>query len=129
MGKKQSRASSRALEEEGTASLRGACLIEKWMDKKANTKVGSQRLQYLTELERKPQHDHGGPTGPYKMFATYNFFFFFLNILDLYPGWRIFKYSSTESIIYVYLCVSTHLYKNDDIYIYIYIYIYNKREV
>jgi hypothetical protein len=44
MGKKQSRASSkssRALEEEGTASLRGTCLIEKWMDKKANAKVGS----------------------------------------------------------------------------------------
>ncbi|KAE8100079.1 hypothetical protein FH972_018007 [Carpinus fangiana] len=60
MGKKQSRASgksSRALEGEGAASLRGACLIEKWMDKKAGAKVGSQRRQYLTELERKPQHD------------------------------------------------------------------------
>jgi hypothetical protein len=39
MGKKQ----SRALEEEGTTSLRGAYLIEKWMDKKASAKVGSQR--------------------------------------------------------------------------------------
>lgn len=60
MGKKQSRASgksSRTLEEDGAASLRGACLIEKWMDKKASAKVGSQRRQYLTELERKPQHD------------------------------------------------------------------------
>ena len=63
MGNKQSKVSvksSRALEEEQTASLRRACLIEKWMDKKVSEKTTTQiqRSKYLTELERKSRQDH-----------------------------------------------------------------------
>ncbi|XP_030955676.1 protein BIG GRAIN 1-like A [Quercus lobata] len=61
MGKKQSKGSgksNRALEEEEVASLRRACLIEKWMDKKVKEKATTHRRQNLTELERKSQHDH-----------------------------------------------------------------------
>lgn len=61
MGKKQSKGSgksNKALEEEEVASLRRACLIEKWMDKKVKEKATTHRRQYLTELERKSQHDH-----------------------------------------------------------------------
>ncbi|XP_008220593.1 PREDICTED: protein BIG GRAIN 1-like A [Prunus mume] len=59
--KKQSKSgvkTSRAVEEDETASLRRACLIEKWMEKKVSEKVGTQRRQCLTELDRKPDHDH-----------------------------------------------------------------------
>jgi hypothetical protein len=61
MGKKQSRASgksNRTLEEEGATSVRGPCLIDKWMEKKVSAKVDSQRRQNLTELERKPRNYH-----------------------------------------------------------------------
>ncbi|KAM1012906.1 hypothetical protein ACFX2C_043101 [Malus domestica] len=61
MPKKQSRSgvkSSRTVEEDEMASLRRACLIEKWMEKKVSQKVGVQRRQHLGELDRKLDRDH-----------------------------------------------------------------------
>ncbi|KAI4316481.1 hypothetical protein L6164_024459 [Bauhinia variegata] len=63
VGKKQSRSigkCNRGVEEEdiGTATLRRACLLEKWMDKKVNEKVGTQGRLHLTEMDRKLREDH-----------------------------------------------------------------------
>lgn len=61
MAKKQTKSggrSNRAMEEEDMSSLRRACLIEKWMDKKVGDKAGAQRRQCYSESERKLDHDN-----------------------------------------------------------------------
>ncbi|XP_009362508.2 protein BIG GRAIN 1-like A [Pyrus x bretschneideri] len=61
MPKKQSKSgakSGRVVEEEEMASLRRACLIEKWMEMKVGQKVGGQRRQHLGDLDRKLDRDH-----------------------------------------------------------------------
>ncbi|KAL5853591.1 hypothetical protein ACOSQ3_008709 [Xanthoceras sorbifolium] len=58
MQKKQSKnivKSNRTVEEEQMSSLRRACLIEKWKDKKVSEKAAQQ---LLTEYERKSNRDH-----------------------------------------------------------------------
>ncbi|KAJ0031146.1 hypothetical protein Pint_13714 [Pistacia integerrima] len=61
MQKKQSKnrfKSDRTIQEEQMASLRRACLIEKWMEKKGNEKASNKQRQFLTEYERKSHQDH-----------------------------------------------------------------------
>ncbi|KAJ0090534.1 hypothetical protein Patl1_13805 [Pistacia atlantica] len=61
MQKKQSKnrfKSDRTIQEEQMSSLRRACLIEKWMEKKGNEKASNKQRQFLTEYERKSHQDH-----------------------------------------------------------------------
>ncbi|KAF5748350.1 hypothetical protein HS088_TW04G00303 [Tripterygium wilfordii] len=46
-----------SIEEEGISTLRRACLIEKWMEKKVTEKANTQRRQYLSEFEKKSHRD------------------------------------------------------------------------
>lgn len=62
-GKKQSRSSGKCCnrgveEEEATASLRRACMLEKWMEKKVSEKIGSQGRHQPAETDKRLRHDH-----------------------------------------------------------------------
>ncbi|KAA8546222.1 hypothetical protein F0562_003039 [Nyssa sinensis] len=46
------------IEDKETGSLRRACLMEKWMEKKDSEKVSARRRKSLPELEGKSQHDN-----------------------------------------------------------------------
>lgn len=61
MQRKQSRnsvKSNRTVEEDEVLSLRRACLIEKWMQRKVSEKDSSKQKQIFTEYERKSHQDH-----------------------------------------------------------------------
>ncbi|KAL4336077.1 hypothetical protein GQ457_07G045340 [Hibiscus cannabinus] len=59
MEKKQSKGGGYGEEEdEEMPSLRRACLIEKWMEKKVNEKANAGGKQVFSELERKSDHEY-----------------------------------------------------------------------
>ncbi|GMI92613.1 hypothetical protein HRI_002930600 [Hibiscus trionum] len=44
--------------DEEMSSLRQACLVEKWMEKKVTEKANAGRKHVFSHLERKPRHEH-----------------------------------------------------------------------
>ncbi|KAK1367950.1 hypothetical protein POM88_034042 [Heracleum sosnowskyi] len=52
-GSDRAKASGRTVEDEEMTSLRRACLIEKWMEKKVNEKVSSRKGSLLSEFDEK----------------------------------------------------------------------------